>query len=187
MLCRDFGYTKVLEQWLPRSVFPELWVFSSMEKGIKNHRIKEFFPWEILWDSQPKECSDENVNTESGRLSFFLLLLKLSHGSSPRRTQRQCGFIWHLKDVVAFSRLVKHSASFGGWHCKWQMTYFETLGSSHYPQGGQGWPKPTHSCVSVKRPRESPGNVDPWPPYTYHYQQYGPTHPNGTFIKADLG
>lgn len=87
------------------AVFPELRVFSSVEKDVKNHRIKEFFPWEILWDSQPKECSDENVNTESGRLSFFLLLLKLCHGSSPWRTQRQCSFIWHLKDVVALSRL----------------------------------------------------------------------------------
>lgn len=106
MLCRDIGDKKVLEQRLPQlSVSWAAGFQFSCRRVLKNHRIKEFFPREILWDSQPKEHSDENVNTESGILPFFLLLLRLSHGSSPWRTQRQRSFIWHLKDVVAVSRL----------------------------------------------------------------------------------
>lgn len=124
-----------------------------MDKSAKNHRIKEFFPWKILWDSQPKDRPDENVNTESGRWSFFLLLLKLPHGSGPWKTQRQHSFIWRPKDVVVLSRLGQAFSIL--WRMALEVTNDLFWDTWQQPLSTRrpGWPKPTHSCISVKQPR----------------------------------
>lgn len=109
-----------------------------MQKGVKPQDKRSSFLERSCEDFSPKSTQMRTSTQSQEYCHSFLLLLRLSHGSSPWRTQRQCSFIWHLKDVVAVSRLGQAFSILR--RMALEVTndqFWDTSGSSHYPQGDQ--------------------------------------------------